>query len=360
MGLFTPKWMTDLKETQKLTREKDLLTAALKGQNPEVRMAAVMKLTGRDALYRVVTESNAENPGTRNVILAALKQLNAAEYDGKLTIKALKEMPNFFNSLSPKELVGILRDCRKEDTIRSILSLLGDQTKLKDLFLVAEKARKSGRDRKWADDHIDKVAVSMIRNPEISMELLRTNNSSSLGKLYDNLSDAQLMEFIRGGRGYYDMIKRIKDRSLLEEIVQDPVVYSDDSIVNALAILKNPDKHRAVLESDQYSAEVKRRILYNSPLAQEDFIHVFRTSPDEGIQSAALTHIKDRDLLTQVLETAEDESLRQKVCGMLGHRKEFIRSWDEHARHGRGYRSHTEYRCTVCGKEFEEVDEHDN
>ena len=59
-------------------------------------------------------------------------------------------------------------------------------------------------------------------------------------------------------------------------------------------------------------------------------------------------------------DTCKDYCL---ICGEKQHAPHnyvLIDSGTEHGQHGRSYRDYSVYRCTICGKEYSEIYEHDN
>ena len=403
MGLFTPKWLTDKDRTAKLEDENKLKKAYAMGENMDVRLTAVGKIQDGEFLYGILEEATPEEQKDWTeeksiLIRAVVERLRAV--DRSLLIKGLARLKHYPNdhgrvqtiikeNLRDKELYEVLSICGNITAIW-IVEGLEDQKILKKIFL--EKGKKQERiwkggtihRRSWTstDEEISILAAKKLKEKKLILQILKELSGDyikGLTILRDKLSDDDLIAFpetIGYVKDQERLIPVIFDKSASVDLRTKAVETVEDvhSIYRVLkerklplqvmwAVVNKIDDQAIlseIMKEPGYSGKVKNYILYRKSFPQEFYIKVAWSNRNVDMRRTAIEKIEDKEELLRIREETDNETLKICACGRLGHKYTSIRSWDERARFGKGYRSHTLYQCRICGAEREEVYEHDS
>ncbi|MBR0382929.1 MAG: hypothetical protein IJH71_10900 [Eubacterium sp.] len=402
MGFFTPKWLTDKEKTAKLEDDKKLKRAYEMGENMDVRLTAIGKIEDSEFLYGILEEATPEEQKDWTeekslLVTAVVKRLG--ETDRSLLLKGLADLKHYSNDRG--RVQTIIKDALKQRELYELLNSCDDMTAiwiaeeleapnlLKKIFL--EKGRKQPDPREkrtirgpaWTDtdETIANLVAEKITDKKTCLKILKELSGRSfkgLMILRDRLSDDDLLAapetimYVREEERLKELIfdkranaalreaalKNMKDAASVYPVLKDRK-FPSDGMRRIVMEIDDPAVLYEIMEED-YPTDVKMQVLFYKSFPEDFYKNLAWNSENKRIRRQAVNEIKDREELEKIRDGIEDEKLKQCACGKLGHDFERIRDWNEHARHGRGYRSHTLYRCRICGAEAEEVYEHDS
>lgn len=220
MGLFTPKWLKDDRETDKLTDPQELKRAALKGKTEKVRSKAVNRLykVDRDAVVELA--KHAPDQYVRRCAISVMR------YDRK-NIPLLQEIAQndkdeFVRKLAKDHLAWQLEQERKanrtpeeveKDALKEALYGYGD--------LAREKAIKELQ----SDESLVECALKCRTHEQRRTAIYRIKDDTTLAKLalrYVELDARQEYLTPEGIKYYrseaYIAVGRIRSQRILDEL----------------------------------------------------------------------------------------------------------------------------------------------
>ena len=368
MGLFTPKWLKDSSETRKLTDQEKLKKAVRQGETPEVRIAALDRITDLEFLYDTLSSLPPRDLNYEQQMMVMICLDGLSGKSRSLIIKAATQLKGRIRTLAQNRLLeseaySLLPECSDEIACELLMQI-------KDPEKIIEISKQTDRPvlAKAAIDKMVMEGANLIRHKNALEEVRRMSERERQQWRYryynqsgfKGLSDKDLLDIADNAED--DVIRsnaiyHIVDPAVIVNVITSPG-RPEDVLIAAVRKVKDPELLRRVIENEQYPDQVRKTALEKAGLPEEYCLNIIWNGDNTALRREAIWQITNRDELIKIRDEIGELKLKQCACGIIGHEYGSTYIEKEPSRWGRGYREHVMQKCLVCGIEME-VDAYD-